>query len=207
MIITVAHMKGGTGKTTTAAHLLAALAAADVAAAGIDADTQGSLVGWADAVGASFPTVEVVASPRGVTEAADRFRRTHDHVVIDTPNDPGRSQAAVSAALQVSDLAIVPVAPTPLEFLRLSPTAEVIGDARQHRPGLRAAVLLSRVRAATRSAGEARAALVDAGWEVLRTEVPLREAIAQSAGAAEPHEAYARVLDEVLTASAVATRS
>jgi chromosome partitioning protein len=207
VIVAVAHMKGGTGKTTTVAHLLAAFARRGDLVAGVDADTQGSLVAWADLAGEEFPTVEVAGSPTRVQQLARQLATTHEHVVIDTPNDPGRAQATVQAAIAAADVVLVPVAPSPLEFLRLSPTAEAIATARLERPQLRAAVLLSRVRSVTRSASEARAALTAAGWDVFDTEIPLREAITQSVGDTTPHDSYQFVVDELLGVPTFATRS
>lgn len=69
-------------------------------------------------------------------------------------------------------------------------------------------VRIGGVRAATRSAADARGALEQTGWEVLETEVPLREAITQSAGDDVAHPAFADVAAEIgLTAIPTSARS
>lgn len=198
-MITVAHLKGGTGKTTTVAHLVLALAEDGARVLAVDADGQGSLVGWAeDAHAGGLEWPDAVSLPtRTLHRQLPGIARGYEHVVIDTPNDPSRDQAVVASAMRASELVVIPVAPAPLEFERLSPTLEVVEDAKVINDRLRAVVLLSRIRASTRSAGQARGVLEDQGLHVLAAEVPLREAIAQSAGGATPAEAYRAVAAEL----------
>lgn len=198
-VITVAALKGGVGKTTTAAHLLMAFARHGQAL-GIDADGQGSLIGWAE-MADDWPA-PVVSMPTGkIARDLPTVAGDASWVVIDTPNDPTRSQPVVASALQVSDAVVVPLTPSPMDFLRLRPTLDLIAAAQAARPQLRAWGLLTRVRAGTRAGTEAIEALGDVGdLEVLHAVVPLRERIAQSVGEPIPDPFYVAVADELLAA-------
>ena len=93
-IITVAQQKGGSGKTTIAAHLAVALSRLNGrSVALLDVDPQGSLGEWfearerrlgADAAGFGFRT----ASGWGARREALAMQRDHDFVVVDTPPKP-----------------------------------------------------------------------------------------------------------------------
>lgn len=198
--VTVAMLKGGTGKTTTAAHLAAAFSLRGPTL-GIDADGQGSFLGWAEMADEGFPATVVAMPTRTIHKEIGRLGRPYKFGVIDTPNDPSRDQAVIASAIRAADVVVIPVAPSPVEFLRLQPTLQHVEDARVNRPELRAVALLTRVRSVTRSSSEARdalAELADQGLDVLDTWVPLREHIAQSVGDAIPADAYTAVADELL---------
>lgn len=192
MIVTCAALKGGTGKTTTAAHMLVALHQAGHYVVGIDADAQGSLLTRAESAASgdagSWPQVIAAPSTR-VGEQAHRHADAGAHVIIDTPNDPSRGQAIVTAAMRAADVVLVPVAPTPEEFVRLGATLDLVEAS-----GRPAALLLVRVRASTTAAAAGPDVLADIaaqrGARVLDAVVPLREAIAQAYGSGLPHPAY-----------------
>lgn len=175
IIVTVAAIKGGVGKTTVVALLARAAAAAGHTVLAVDADPQGSLASWADLAGGLGAGVTVLAAPtahfaRELGKAAVGFTV----VLIDCP--PGDVRAT-AVAMSVSDLVLVPLAPTLADLDRLAPTLDLAQAA-----GCAAAIVLNRVRAGTRSTRLAAAALADGGWPVLATVVPLAERIAASYG-------------------------
>jgi chromosome partitioning protein len=173
VIVTVANQKGGVGKTTTSVFLASALAAAMNAACSlIDADPQASATEWAQrAAAAGTPlSVPVLAGP--TTRLAALLPQV-PNVVIDTP--PGEFNILV-AAIRVADLVLVPTSASALDLSRVAATVEAATE-----NGTPAVVLLTRTRR-TRSVAVAEDSLRGAGLHVLRTHVPLREALAMAFG-------------------------
>ena len=110
-VIAIAQHKGGAGKSTVAANLAAALAAARQKIALLDTDPQASLSRWAELragrEGAAPISFEAPSGWR-VTSAIDRLKRSHDVVIMDTaPHADTDSKVAIRAA----DLVIIPMQP------------------------------------------------------------------------------------------------
>jgi len=163
--------KGGTGKTTSSVFM-ASLLHRQGRTLAIDADPQGSLMGWSAARGelpftvVSMPTAHIHRQIRDL--AAD-----YEHVVIDTP--PG-DMAIIRSAVLAVPLVIVPVSTTGLDIAQLRPTWEVLADLEPTHPlGLAVGILLTRTRRSTRSRREAREVLVELDYPILDTEIPLAE--------------------------------
>lgn len=178
-VITVAGLKGGVGKTTTAVHL-AEVAAQTSATLLVDADPQGSALNWAgEAADTDRPltanTIGLATRNGFATQLRDNAAH-YDTVIIDTPPSDGGGHGIVRAAVAAADLVVIPMAPTLLEIDRLSPTLELVAD-----QGVPAAVLIVRSRP-TRSRTEAIDGLTASDIAVLDTVVPLREVIAGSYG-------------------------
>lgn len=128
-VITIAQQKGGSGKTTLAAHLAVAAAAGDDGrrVAILDIDPQGSLGRWyitrqerhGDRV---VPLGFRTASAWGARYEARTLAADHDLVIIDTPPKMGiDGRPAVDAA----DLVVVPVTPSPVDLWATEPTVEL----------------------------------------------------------------------------------
>lgn len=185
MILTVANLKGGTSKTTSAAHLAHALAERGLSVMVVDADPQCSITRWADMAEWTIP-VRGMAHGRlhvdgtGVAlEAAG-----YDAVVIDTPPSD-RERGIVESAIRAATHVVVPVAPTAVEFERMSAVRSLIDDVRHlgaHAAPPVAAALLTRT-VATSAAPEAyRTLLGKAGWRVLPGSVAHWQRYAQAWG-------------------------
>lgn len=168
MILAVANLKGGTGKTTTAVYLAHFLSAVVV-----DADPQGSAVGWASAVAEDGGNLGVEVVHRPDPKLADRLPKA-DRLVIDcSPRD----HRITDAAMAVADLVVIPTATTAADLDRTWATLDVA--AQLDTP---AAVLLVKVRAGTRSLAAAVEALADERVTVLDARIPQREALAVAWG-------------------------
>jgi chromosome partitioning protein len=140
VVITVAQQKGGTGKTTLAANLGAALAATRRVAL-LDIDPQHSLTRWnalrpASAMKLTFSDV----SGWRVTSELDRLRAAHDVVVIDSPP---QIDTDARLAIRGANLVLVPVQPSPPDIWAAEGTLKLAAAEKR-----RAAMVLNRVPAA-----------------------------------------------------------
>lgn len=181
-VLTVTNLKGGSGKTTTAAYAAHALREHRWRVLAVDADPQASLLKWHGAAGFDFPVV-ALPTARLHRDLPGITGEQYDVVVIDTPpTEHGRGIAlsAVRAATHV----IVPLAPAPIEYERLGDVLTLIEDATDLRPDGPPAVatLLVRTVAGASSTEVYRGLLAADGWPVLRAHVPRREVYAQSFG-------------------------
>lgn len=135
-IITIAQQKGGSGKTTLAAHIAVALSRLDgQSVALLDVDPQGSLGEWfelregrlGDDTGVSFRT----ASGWGARREARSLARDHDLVIVDTPP---KSDLEAKPAIEAADLVAVPVQPSPVDLWATEATLKMI--ARENSPAV-----------------------------------------------------------------------
>jgi chromosome partitioning protein len=179
-IITVAQQKGGSGKTTVAAHLAVALARRDtVRVALLDVDPQGSLGEWFEArerrlgergTGMGFRT----ASGWGARREAMGLARDYDLVVVDTPP---KSDLEAKPAIEAASLVVVPIQPTPIDFWSSAATLKII--AREKAPAL---VILNRVPPKARISDDMIAEIVGLGAPVADARIGNRVAFAASMG-------------------------
>ncbi|MCD2191730.1 ParA family protein [Actinomycetospora soli] len=184
MILALVNLKGGTGKTTSAAFLAHALHERGRRVLLVDADPQGSALRWSE--DAEVWPVATVALPtkrlhqRLDDVAGGRF----DDVVIDTP--PLEENAGiVNSVLRVASHVLVPVAPTPIEVERVGAVAEAVEDSaavRREGEAPRMALLLTRTVPNASSTGVYREVLTTAGHRVLPGEVRRVERFAQAWG-------------------------
>ena len=135
-IITVAQQKGGSGKTTLAAHLAVALSRLEgFSVALLDVDPQGSLGEWfelrenrlGEDTGVNFRT----ASGWGARREAKSLARDHDVVIVDTPP---KSDLESKPAIEAADLVAVPIQPSPVDLWATEATLKMV--ARENSPAI-----------------------------------------------------------------------
>ena len=197
IVLTVANLKGGSGKTTTAAYVAHALHEQGKRVLVVDADPQGSALRWSQT--AEWP-LAVVALPtprlsRQLPEiTGDRF----DAVVIDTP-PLEHDRGIVLSAMRAASHLLIPLAPSPIEYDRLPATLAVL-DELAGPPA--AAVLLTRTVAHAAATEVYREVITADGWRVLRAGVRNLQRYCQAYG--RPIEralatAYGDAVTELLT--------
>ncbi|HET6606279.1 MAG TPA: ParA family partition ATPase [Rhodopila sp.] len=136
-VITVAQQKGGTGKTTLAANIAAALAAARKVAL-LDIDPQHTLTRWHALRPASAPalTFSDVSGWRLASEL-DRLEAAHDAVVIDSPP---QVDTDARQAIRAATIVLVPVQLSPPDIWAAEGTLRLAAAEKR-----RAAIVLNRV--------------------------------------------------------------
>jgi len=188
-ILAVINLKGGTGKTTTAVFLAHALHEQGRSVLLVDADPQASALTWnetaVEVAGEGFPFPVVALPTRELhKQLPDVIGSRFDAVVIDTP--PLEQKAGiVASALRLATLAVVPVAPTPIEYHRLAEVRSVVEDIASVRPDgepVQVAVLLNRVVSQASSTMIYREQTRRDGLFCLRTSVARLERFAQAYG-------------------------
>ncbi|MCV0427336.1 MAG: ParA family protein [Roseibium sp.] len=179
-ILTVAQQKGGSGKTTLAAHLAVALAKkSGEPVAVLDVDPQGSLGTWYEAregkfgddgTGLEFRT----ASGWGARREARSLARSHGYVVVDTPP---KTDTDARPAIDAADFVIVPVQPTPVDLWATSQTIDMAE--RESTPTL---LVLNRVPPRASLTGEMADAIAASGYDALDARLGNRTVYAAAMG-------------------------
>lgn len=120
--IVLAARKGGSGKTTLAAHLaIEAEAAGNGPVTLIDTDPQQSLTAWWNDRKAESPLLLELAIGALPAELG-KVRAATGFVVIDTPPlDSG----VIAAVIDVADLVVIPVKPSPHDLRGVGVTVEI----------------------------------------------------------------------------------
>jgi chromosome partitioning protein len=173
IVITVAQQKGGTGKTTLAANLAAALAPASRVAL-LDIDPQKSLTRWhairiARDVQASVITFSDVSGWRLAAEL-ERLKRSHDVVLIDSPP---QIDTDARLAIRGADLVLIPVQPSPPDVWAAEGTLALAAAERR-----KARVVLNRVPPASRLGEAVKADLLTRKLPLLRAAIGNRTGFA-----------------------------
>jgi chromosome partitioning protein len=125
MIVVVAALKGGVGKTTTAVHLAALAATGRREATLVDADPQASAAEWLDtAEDVSLENVALAEAPteRLLNKAFAGFDGD-DVAVVDTP--PGHERL-LAKALEHADVVVIPTRVGGVETPRVEAVLEMI---------------------------------------------------------------------------------
>ncbi|WP_417684322.1 ParA family partition ATPase [Roseibium sp.] len=179
-ILTVAQQKGGSGKTTLAAHIAVALSRiGGKSVAILDVDPQGSLGTWfearetaygEDATGLEFRT----ASGWGARREARSMARDHDFVIIDTPP---KTDADAKPAMEAADLVVVPIQPTPVDLWATEQTIRLAE--REDTPAI---LILNRVPPRAALTGEMADAIAASGYSTLTARLGNRTGYASSMG-------------------------
>jgi chromosome partitioning protein len=176
-IITVATMKGGSGKSTVASCLAVHWHLKGRRPAIVDADPQCSIARLAKrerALG-GVPVVEDATEQAGRT--ARQIAAASGPVIIDTP---GFRSEITLACLAASDFVLVPVKPSPFDVDRMLDTLNVlINGISGWRPVFRC--LLAQTTRDSVIAKHIRAELAEAGFPLLRSEMTNRVVYAEAA--------------------------
>jgi chromosome partitioning protein len=170
VIVVVAALKGGVGKTTTAVYLAAVAGSGKRSVTLVDSDPQGSAADWvehgADEV---FDSLGVVEAPteRLLVRTLDRVE-DDDVAVVDTP--PGHERL-LAKALERADVVVIPTRVGGVETTRVEAVLDMVPKR------LPAGLVFASARTFTRDYQETIAMWLEAGVPVWGT-IPERVGIA-----------------------------
>ncbi|MDQ1429749.1 MAG: chromosome partitioning protein [Actinomycetota bacterium] len=188
MIVVVAALKGGVGKTTTSVYLSALAGPEKRSVTLVDADPQASAADWVEhGADAAFEALGVVEAPteRLLTKVLDQIE--DDAVaIVDTP--PGHERL-LAKALEWSDAVVIPTRVGGVETARVEAVLDMLPK------GLPAGLVIASARTFTRDYQETVAMWAEAGVPVWGT-VPERVNIATGPDgwlSAEGLDAYGEV--------------
>jgi chromosome partitioning protein len=144
-IIAVVNQKGGAGKTTLSMHVAATLTQRGHRVMLVDADPQGTATRWAAAATQEtpfpVPVCGLAAAGRMLHREVQKYVKDYAYVVIDCP--PALDALTPQSALLVSDLAVVPLIPSPLDVWAATGVTYLIENARAINSTLRALLVLN----------------------------------------------------------------
>jgi len=203
MIISFVNQKGGVGKTTMAINIAHALSTRNKVLL-IDTDPQGSVGRWQGISGASY--FDVLHHPKVIHQKIEALSAGYTHTVIDAP--PGISELTLSCLLS-SDMAIIPITPSPLDIWASDDILPLASEAKTYRPGLAIKILITKKQPNTVVGREVRQALEYYRMEIFKTEIGHRiayvnamingETVLSHAPMSAPAREISALLREILT--------
>jgi len=144
MILSVAHIKGGVGKSLLPVNIAAVLAQRGRDVLVIDADEQGSAATFAQIRAEANPQPAQFATIRlcgaAIRQQMTKLGEKYDEVVIDTG---GRDTGSLRAALTVADVVLIPFQPRSVDLWAGAPIAALVAEAKHVNEALRACSILN----------------------------------------------------------------
>jgi len=168
-IITIAHQKGGVGKSTLAINL-ALCFKNELSVALVDTDLQGSLYHIKE----DFPEVAII----GLDKLQDIQQLNYDLVIVDTP--PYLSNRLPELFLH-SDFILVPTKAGFFDVMAIRSTLALIKEAQAKTPYIKAGIVLNMIKPRSGITKDIVALLESMDVRLLKTRVHDRISIARSA--------------------------
>lgn len=180
LIITLAHQKGGVGKSTLATNLRGYFAGGGYKTALVDIDPQGSLSKlvrtFSDQDGREPEHVIERGSYKTYKDLL-ALLEPYDIAIIDTP--PYLSKE-LQDVFEITNVILVPCKASPLDFLAIGDTLDLIRQAKIKRKDLIAAVVMTMVITGTDFTTQIRIELEKTEFPVLKAEIGNRVAYMRS---------------------------
>jgi chromosome partitioning protein len=177
MIYAFLNQKGGVGKTTLSIHTAAELSNRGRRVLLIDADPQGSSLGWSNHRETVDFTVVGMAKAT-IHKEIDSLAGDYDDVVIDGP--PRVTELARSIIL-AADIVVVPLQPSPMDVWAAAETIDLVREAQVFKPETKCCLALNRKIANTAIGRDVRDALAELEVPIMNSDIGQRVAFAESA--------------------------
>src|SRR5579859_5487537 len=174
-VLTLAQQKGGAGKTTLAAQLAVAFAAAGHSVALVDIDPQGSLARWyqlREAAGKAGRINFTAVTGWRAQATVDKLKAANDLVLVDSAP---HAEIEAKIAVRVADLIIVPMQPSPLDLWATEPTLALARAEKR-----KALIVLNRDQTRIKLTEDLAGPIAELGAEVAEATIGSRTAFAAS---------------------------
>ena len=156
-IITLAHQKGGVGKSTLAANLAASFKS-NVRTAIMDVDPQGTIT----QLSKIYKGIDILPYSENISSLE------YDVIFIDTP--PYLSDNLLKI-LEISDLVIIPTKAGIADLLAIRSTISVVEKSQKRNPKLKAVVVLNMVKYATTLTEDVRKQIGELDITLLKAQI------------------------------------
>jgi chromosome partitioning protein len=176
-VIALVGNKGGAGKTTLSVNLASGLAR-QTSIAVVDADPQGSALQWR-AFSENDDTMPVFEAGEQLATQATELLHDYQYVLFDCP--PSVHAPQTTSVLQFSDLALIPVQPSPVDLWATIHIEEAVSRARETNAALRALLVINQLEARTTLSRLVRDAVSEIGLPVANTALRRRAIYRSSA--------------------------
>ncbi|MDX8385307.1 MAG: ParA family partition ATPase [Gallionella sp.] len=144
-VIAMVGNKGGAGKTTLSINIACGIHRR-FSTVLLDADPQRSSFQWRE-ISEHEHIVEVIDAVDDVAGLVKQYRNQYDYVVIDCP--PSVQSEQTRQALTCSDIAVIPVLPSPLDLWATVHVEQEIEWARSVNPRIKALVVINQLESRT----------------------------------------------------------
>ncbi|MDV2387306.1 ParA family protein [Vibrio cholerae] len=168
-VLSVLNGKGGVGKTTTSINVAACLSRMGFKVVVVDTDPQSSVANWVN----DNCLFDVATCPD--EKQIYQVKKTlagYDYILID---GAGSISAISAAAVMVSDMVIVPITPSPLDFSASVAILDVV-EARSQLKPVPVRFLMTKVIAGTEMFNVLRESIGGTGVEAMKIHLKQRQA-------------------------------
>jgi chromosome partitioning protein len=184
-VISLVNQKGGCGKTTVSMHLAGALARRNggMKVLVVDADPQGTATRWAasanDDEPFAAPVVGLAVANTKVHREIQKFVNDYDFIVIDCP--PSAESLVPQSALLITDVALVPIIPSPPDLWAAIGIKKTIEGAQVVNEELKTRLVINQLQPNTVLGREALAILPEFGIDLAKSSLAFRQVYRQCA--------------------------